>query len=152
MNRWCFAGLVLISVCGLSAEAQSRVIDDAALHTRWILVPNTQYPAGPGHWIRAGAVPDPAEKVPASESRNAKNPPALQLPSRPKVIIHTGDAVKVLHETQSSRLELEAKALENATEGGKLRVRLSTGNIVQAVATAPERVDLVHQFFARREP
>lgn len=128
------------------------MIDDAALNARWILVPNAQYPAGPSHWVLAGNVPPKDQAVPADRQQAAKVTTAIKMPDKPKVLVHTGDIVTVLHETKSSRLELQAKALANAAEGGKLRVRLSTGGVVEAVATAPGRVDLVPEFFSRREP
>lgn len=144
MNRWFLAGALISAMLGVGAEAQqSRIIDDTALNIRWVLIPNLEHPAGPAHWVPSGAVP-PAPAV--KEQAKAKEPAKLE------VLIHSGDAVTVLHETETSRLQLEAKALGTATKGERLRIRLKTGAVVDAVATAPGRVDLVPHFFARREP
>lgn len=145
MIRWCFAVVVLISVCSLNGGAQSRVLDDVALNTRWILVPNAEHPAGPSHWVVAGAVP-------VKTVQQNKSSEMVREASRPEILVHTGETVAVVHETESSRLRLDAKALGNATKGGHLRIRLTTGAIVEAVATGPGHVDLVPQLFKRKEP
>jgi Chaperone for flagella basal body P-ring formation len=139
MDRVCLWGLIFISVCSLGVEAQqSRVIDDAALHTRWILMPDPEHPAGLGHWIRIEALPPEVRaKVTAQ--------------NRPAVLIHTGDVVTVVHQSETMKLQLEAKALENAAEGGRLHVRLKTGAVVEVIAVAAGRVDFAPHF-ERHEP
>lgn len=137
MSRLYFVGLLLISVCSSSVEAQqSHVIDDVALHTRWVLVPDAVHPTGPGHWLPSGAAT-------SESSRMTQN--------RPAVLVHTGDPVIVSHESETVRLQLEAKALENATEGGRLHVKLKTGAVIEAIAVAAGRVKLAPHF-ERQKP
>lgn len=145
MNRWILAGIVLILAFGADAVAQqSRIIDDVAHNTRWILVTNEEHPAGPGRWVATGPIPPKTEEEKAVANLRSAPKPAL--------LIRSGDAVTVFHQTETSRVELQARALGGAPQGGRLRVRLTTGAIVDAVATAPGQVDLVPHFFSRKEP
>jgi hypothetical protein len=134
MSRLSFWGFIFISVCSLGVEAQqSRVIEDAALHTRWILMPDPDHPTGLGHWVRAETLPSEVVAKVKAQGKSA-------------VLIHTGEAVTVFHQSETAIVQLEAKALENAAEGGRLHVRLKTGAVVEAIAVAEGRVDLASHF------
>lgn len=134
-----FAFVVWMSIGGLGAAAQqSHVIEDASLHTRWVLVVDPQHPAGPGHWVPAGEVP-PGMRMVAKEQK------------QPQVLVHTGEAVMVSHRTNTVNLQLEAKALENAAEGARLHVRLKTGAIIEAIATATGQVEIAPHFERRTQ-
>ena len=137
MNRLYLVSVLWMSIGSLGAAAQQlHVIDDAALHTRWVLVVDPQHPVGPGHWVPAGEIP-PGMHMVAKEQE------------RPVVLVHTGDAVTVSRRSETVRLQLEAKALENAAEGARLHVRLKTGAIVEAIATAAGQVELAPHFERR---
>jgi hypothetical protein len=134
MNRLSLAFVLWMSIGGLGAAAQqSHVIDDAALHTRWVLVVDPQRPSGPGHWVPAGEVP-PGMRMIAKEQKQSE------------ILVHTGENVVVSRRSETVKLQLEAKALENAAEGARLHVRLKTGAIVEAIATAAGQVELAPHF------
>jgi len=70
---------------------------------------------------------------------------------QPQVLVHTGEAVMVSHRTNTVNLQLEAKALENAAEGARLHVRLKTGAIIEAIATAAGQVEIAPHFERRTQ-
>lgn len=107
-----------------------REIDDPSTGTRWLLYRNIANPGGPGRLILVGVV------RPASLHRGATFAAAGP-------VVHTGDRVVVEESTPILDARLAATALNPASSGGPVRVRLELGGqIVAATAIAPGRVAL----------
>lgn len=124
------------SVCAMAQ--QSRIIDDTAHNTRWVLEIDPAHPAGPAHWRQSGPIP----KEVVTMASNGAVQGLSMIPAKPKILIHSGEEITVFRDSSTVKLQLEAKALESAAVGGRLRVRLKTGSVVDAVAVAEKRAEL----------
>lgn len=106
-----------------------REIDDAGSGVRWLLVQDPAHVGGPGRLV----------PVPFDPNGNGPQQRSAAF-ARPAPVIHAGDAVQVEEHSAVVDASLEAVALENAIQGGPLKVRLKVGGrIMAAVALGPAR-------------
>lgn len=120
-----------------------RIIEDPALHDRWLLVPDLVHPGGPGHLIRVPAEAQfPARHGPgqvAGPSRSASRQDALErAAAHLRPVIRAGDRLRLEQHTSLTHVQLEAVATESAAAGESFRARLVLGGkVVRAVALEP---------------
>jgi hypothetical protein len=126
-----------------------REIDDPHTGDRWLLMRDETAPGGPGRFIRvtghlnapAGGL-EPKTKQPMHADQNQD---ARQLP-----MIRAGDLLIVEEHSTTVDLVLQARALNSATQGSALKVRLAIGGkVVRAVALGPGRAALQPETGAR---
>ncbi|MGA2833886.1 MAG: hypothetical protein ABSE55_12520 [Terracidiphilus sp.] len=136
---------VLISSGGLaSAQKQAqgeivREIDDPHTGDRWLLMRSGQFPGGPGRLVLATAH---RNTVGGASGGVAGQPEEAQ--SIP--VIHIGDRLIVEEHTTIVDAVLEARALNPATAGAALEVRLTIGgSVVRVVALGPGRAALLNE-------
>ena len=112
-----------------------REIDDPHTSERWLLMRDPSRPGGPGLLLLVASA--------RTELRQAALGAATPAP-----IIHAGDRVVVEEDSAVVDVRLEAVAMGPAVLGAGFKVRLSIGgNVVRAVALAPERA----AFLEKRE-
>ena len=130
---------VLVSsgkVASLQGQAQEgivREIDDPHTGDRWLLMRNSQFPGGPGRLVLATAH---RNAIGGASGRTAGQPGEAQIIP----VIHAGD--KLIIEEHSAVVDavLEARAINTATAGAPLDVRLTLGGrVVRVVALGPGR-------------
>lgn len=109
-------------------------IDDPLLRKGWALVRDCAHPETPGRLVsvpRNVAVAASPEKVTASVTEAAL------------VQIHAGDAITLLKDSETLHLRLQAVAMERASRGQRIRVRLTAGKTMLAgVVVGPGLVAL----------
>lgn len=113
-------------------------MDDRNTNLRWLLVKDEQHLSGPGRLvaIQASAWDSAAAGDEAARSQRLGSAPV-------RLLIKTGDRVVVEEHTRIFDARLEAVALEAASAGSNLRVRLRLGGkIVDAVAIGPGLVKM----------
>jgi hypothetical protein len=117
-----------------------RVIEDANLGDRWLLVRDGKHPGGPARLVLdTEARRERLRRAPAVAPGEAD----LTAPPLPAPLIRTGDRLVVEENTPVVEARLEAVALGPAWAGSKLNVRLEIGGrVVRAVALAPGRAAL----------
>jgi hypothetical protein len=133
---------VLLSSGGLASihgQAQGEIvreIDDPHTGERWLLMRNMEFPGGPGRFVLATA----DRKV----ARGASGRLIDQLDEAQVIpVIRTGDWLIVEEHTAVVDAILEARALNPASAGAPLDVRLTIGgNVVRVVALGPGRAAL----------
>jgi hypothetical protein len=132
---------VLVSTGGLNClqgpvqEEIVREIDDPHTGDRWLLMRSGQFPGGPGRLVLATAHRD------ASGVSGRLAGQAHQVQAIP--VIHAGDRLIVEEHTAVVDAVLEARALNPATAGAPLSVRLTIGGgVVRVVALGPGRAAL----------
>ena len=104
-----------------------RVIDDPNTGTRWAVVRDAAQPGGPGRLIKA----EQDGRRASAHGAEASQPP----------VIRVGEHLVAEEHTSRVEATLEAVALESATAGSSLAVRLKMGGrVLRAVAVAPGRV------------
>jgi len=110
-----------------------RAMDDRNTNLRWLLLKDGQHPTGPGRLVAI-----------QTSSRNAAAADSQRLGSGPvRPLIKIGDRVVVEEHTRAFDARFEAVALEAASAGSNLRVRLRLGGkIVDAVAQGPGLVEM----------
>jgi len=133
---------VLLSSGGLTSfEKQAREeiireIDDPHTGDRWLLVRNGRFPGGPGRLVLAA---DHRNATGASGSVAGQPDEAQLIP-----VIHTGDRLIVEEHTAIVDAVLEARALNSATAGAQLNVRLTIGgNVLRVMALGPGRAAFI---------
>jgi hypothetical protein len=130
----------LTSVSGRAPGQLIREIDDPFNGARWLLVRDSEYPAGPARLllVESGQV---AMQQRGQVSAVGPASPRSELASlRP--VIRPGDRLVVEENTAVVESRLEAVALGSAVAGGSLEVRLRVGGrVVRAVALAPGRAE-----------
>ena len=129
-----------IAVAGIPAEPRhanampgpmAREIRDPLNGYRWVLVPNSRVPSGPGRLLLAGGTESSNGQIDAS-SQGVK---LIVSHARPAFVIHAGDGVIVEEHTAIIDSRLEAVALSPAARGAEFQVRLKMGGaMVRAVA------------------
>lgn len=129
-------GPVLVSSGGLASferpaqEGIVREIDDPHTGDRWLLMRNGQFPGGPGRLVLARAHFDATG---ASARLTGQADKGQVIP-----VIHAGDRLIVEEHTAVVDAVLEARALNPATAGAPLDVRLTIGgSVVRVVALGP---------------
>lgn len=118
-----------ISATGKSRTQQQtfRSIDDPSLGTRWLLIPESEHPGGPGRLVRVDS------SVFSCISTNA-------FPISQAVVIRAGDRLLLEAHTSTADTWLSAIALGPACPGAPFLARLTLDNsIVRVVAIAPGR-------------
>ena len=114
------------------AGAGSRIvreIKDPHSGAWWRLYANAENPAGPGRLIIAGR----EEHGSSFTAQTKRNVPA----------IHAGERVTVEEHSSAVEAYLEGTALESASIGSPLQVRLRIGGkVVKTVVMAPGRVEV----------
>ncbi len=106
-----------------------REFRDPASGARWLVVRNTEDPAGPGRLILADIPGRQRDGLPHGK------------PSASSV--RPGDSVAVEEHTAAVDISLEAIAIDRAAIGSLFRARLKIGGkVVRAVAIAPGRAAL----------
>lgn len=109
-------------------HAAIREIEDRCTGDRWLLVPNTAHPGGPGRLV---LVAHGASAAVAEQRKEAAE-------SRP--VIEAGDAVLLEAHTAVMDAELEATAVAPARVGAEFPVRLKVGGkILRAIALGSGR-------------
>ncbi len=119
-----------------------KQIDDAGTHLHWILIRDDARPGGPGRLVQASQVAESAAQRSTSEmltgslARGEKlasvaDSPGLKVNA---VVIRAGDRLLVTEHSPTVEAQIEAVALEPATAGTALRVRMKSGGVVWAVA------------------
>jgi len=104
-----------------------REIDDPSNGDRWLLVPNSRHPAGPGLLLLASTV-----KLLRHQTAAVAD---LAVP-----VVRTGDRVVVEENTPIVEARLEAVAMSPAMAGAPFNARLSIGGrVIRAVASGPGR-------------
>jgi hypothetical protein len=133
---------VLLSSGGLASfekQAQEEIvreIDDPHTGDRWLLMRDGRFPGGPGRLVLAEA----HRNVTGASGRAAGQPDEAQLIP----VIHTGDRLIVEEHTAIVDAVLEARALNPATAGAQLEVRLTIGgNVLRVMALGPGRAALI---------
>lgn len=111
-----------------------REIDDPHTGDRWLVVRDSNNPAGPGRMVQVSKAATASGAGPASSSgSNLETKSSLP-------VIHSGDSLIVIEETAAVSEQLEAVALESAAQGSIFEVRLNIGGrTYRAVATGPGR-------------
>jgi hypothetical protein len=129
------AQALIASATGSAAkETVLREIEDPNSGVRWLLVPDSAHPGGPGHLIAAKPRPAGAQEAD---------------PVMP--VIHTGDRVVVEQHSEVMDARLEAVAMGPARIGSPFQVRLRVGGkVLRAVALAPGRAALALELEARQ--
>jgi len=128
------ASRVLVVSSGSETPQPIREIDDPHSGARWMLLRNSEYPAGPGRLVLAGG--------PSLSRRDEGTPQRL--------IIRAGDRLIVEESTPVVEARLEAIALGPAGPGSAFDVRLKIGGrIARVVALAPGRAAFPVQTEAR---
>ncbi len=124
--------LTTVSASAVPAVDIVREIDDPNSGDRWLLVHDSNHPAGPGILLEMSAVRvEPNQAGPAV--------------STAAPIIHGGDRVIVEEDTAVVETRLEAVAMGPAQAGSPFNLRLSIGGrIVRAFAVAPGRA-VIHE-------
>ena len=106
-----------------------REIKDPHSGAWWRLYANAENPAGPGRLVMAGR----EERGSSFAAQRKTNAPA----------IHAGEKVTVEEHSSAIEAYLEGTALESASIGSPLQVRLRMGGkVVRAVVTASGRVEV----------
>jgi hypothetical protein len=126
--QWPLAGQVL------------REIDDPSSGDRWLLMPGTGQPGGPGRLVLVASL------------NERRQPGAGTASDQPQLVpvIHTGDRLIVEENTPLVQVRLEAVALGPAQLGGLLKLRLAIGgNVVESVALGPGRAAFAAETRAR---
>ena len=109
-----------------------REIDDPSTGDRWLLLPDSKHPGGPGLLLRAGS--DQAHSNPV---RLGTAKPGVAAPAP---VIRAGDRIVVEENTPLVASRLEAVAMGPALVGAALSVRLRMGGrVLRAVAVASGR-------------
>ncbi len=111
-----------------------RIIDDHGTGRRWLLVLQLDRPEAPALLLQ---MPDnhSCSKLPVAGFER-RPPPSHQ--NLPLPVIQPGDSVILSENSPVSDARLEAIALERATAGQALTLRLKLGgHLLRAVATAP---------------
>jgi hypothetical protein len=122
-----------------------REIDDMETGHRWLLVRDWSRPAGPARLLLMNRA---ASRYGLKEGKN----PAARLASGPSKapVIRTGDRLIVEEHTPVVEARLAAIALDPASMGASLKVRLEIGDrVVQVVALGPGRAVFAPQAGAR---
>ena len=142
------AAQVLVSSGGLAflqsptQEEIVREIDDPHTGDRWLLMRNGQFPGGPGRLVLATAHRDAV----GASGRFAGQADEVQVIP----VIHAGDRLVVEEHTAAVDAVLVARALNPATAGAQLKVRLTIGgNVVSVVALGPGRAALLTEIGIR---
>ena len=124
---------------GARAEPQGRrIIEDPATHQCWILERYLNRPGAPSRLVQMPSGP-PCVCHEEQVTRLLTKSERVAIP-----IIHAGDRLILTEHTAVSNVQLEAIALNGASVGQSLPVRLKIGGqILHAVATAPRRASIV---------
>lgn len=115
-----------------------REVDDPATGSRWLLVNDGIQPGGPGHWVRADA---PFWRGAGSNLRGhkAKQDTAYKA-MHSKLVIRAGQLIVVEEHSAVADAHLNAVALEPASIGSILHVRLEVGGkTINVTASGPGR-------------
>jgi hypothetical protein len=113
-----------------------REIDDPHTGDRWLLVRDSQLPGGPGRLVRVAGC---RERCGDGTAQLTGQPGEAALPP----VIHTGDQLVIEEHTERVDALLVARALNPATSGNVLDVRLAIGGkVVRVVALGPGRAVL----------
>jgi hypothetical protein len=124
------------SVEGRAQGKILREIDDPHTGDRWLLLRNGKLPGGPGRLVR---VADDRKKFGSAALQTAGQPGNAAL----QPVIRAGDRLIVEEHTARVDALLEARALNPATLGSVLDVRLSVGGkVLRVVALGPGRAAL----------
>jgi hypothetical protein len=136
-----------------SAESDSssyiREIFDQSNGVRWTLRRDEAGSAGPGRMVLTSSPASRAGSLSGEDAPSHKSPERASTALVP--VIHAGD--KLIVEEHTARVDacLEAVALEPATIGAALRVRLTIGRrIVRAIAQGPSRAAILRGSESRR--
>jgi len=126
------------------ADQVIRVIEDRSVGNHWLLCRNPEHPAGPRRLL---LLTPPSSR--GGQAKKHPSPTAFQVarPSAPvPPMIRSGDLLIVEENTSVAEVRLAGVALESATAGGVLRVRLEMdARVIRAVAVAPNRALLAPQ-------
>ncbi len=111
-----------------------KEIDDSCTGDRWLLVRDTDHPAGPGRLVRITRT----GRLVQTGGQEATIPNSREGAAVP--VIHTGDALILEESTPLVEARLEARAMGPAVCGGEFEARLAIGGkIVRAVALGKGR-------------
>ncbi len=137
------AAQVLLSsgvVVSSQGQAQGEIvheIDDPHTGDHWLLMRNGHFPGGPGRLVLATAHRNVIGRV--SEDVASQHNEEKLIP-----VIHAGDRLIVEEHTAVVDAVLQARALNPATVGASLDVRLTIGgSVVRVVALGPGRAALL---------
>jgi hypothetical protein len=121
----------------LLQQSGKRVVgylDDAILPRRWAILQDDTHPEAPHTLVPAGTSTEVTRSQGANELPNT---------SGQQKVVHAGDLLTLYDDSPTLHLQLAAVAIESATLGGKLRVRLvQGGTILSGVVLSPRRVKL----------
>ncbi len=110
-----------------------RVIDDAQLGDRWLLLRDPERPGGPGRLVLDARQSDTQGHAKKDDTQPRESSP----------VIRAGDALIVEEHTAVVDARLEAIALSSAAKGAEVKARLKIGGrVVWVVALAPGRAIL----------
>jgi Chaperone for flagella basal body P-ring formation len=127
--------LVFSAVCVAGAPPQpaaASYIDDPLLGKGWSLVRDCAHPETPGRLV----------PVPRNAPGTAKNVTET-VAKTPIVQIRAGESVTLLKDSETLHLRLQAVAMERASRGQLIRVRLTVGKTMLAgVVVGPGEVAL----------
>jgi hypothetical protein len=117
-----------------------RIIDDPGTGRRWLRVLQFDRPEAPALLLQ---MPEKQSCSKVSVADVERRPPTSHQ-NLPLPVIRPGDSVILSENSRVSDAQLEAIALERATAGEALTVRLKLGgHLLRAVATAPGRATLL---------
>ena len=126
----------LASSQGQAQREIVREIDDPHTGDRWLLMRDLRFPGGPGRLVLAAA----HRNATGASGRAAGQPDEAQLIP----VIHAGDRLIVEEHTAIVDAVLEARALNPATAGAQLDVRLTIGgNVLRVMALGPGRAAFI---------
>jgi hypothetical protein len=112
-----------------------RIIEDPATHRRWLLERNVDHPARPA--LLTAITRDRSCSVRSfqqREKRDMGHGSQVLLP-----MVHAGDALVVVEDTQSWHVEMEAVALTPGSPGDSIMVRLRIGGKVTRATVISKR-------------
>lgn len=122
----------------LLQQSGKRVVgylDDSLLPKRWAILQDDTHPEAPRTLVPVGSSA-------AAKTQSGGIKP--QSASSRENVVHAGDRLTLLEDSPTLHLQLAAVAIENAIQGGRLRVRLvQGGTILSGVVLSPHRVKLL---------
>lgn len=126
-------------VQGQAQQARSE-IDDAQTGSRWLLLPDSIHPGGPGRMVLAGSR-ETAGLLSVKGGNPAADASAIRPPAR--AVIRGGDQLIVEENSKVVEARFEAVALGPAAVGSVFEARLKIGGKpVRVVALGPGRAAL----------
>ena len=126
-------GNAQVGVLAAGQDTATRVIDDKATGSHWVLRRNPDHPGGPGRMVQIG-------------DRAAEPGKLSVLGAKAVPVIHAGDRVVVEDTTAVVSARLDGIALGSAPPGGVLMARLTVGGrAVRVIAVAPGRAQLIEE-------